>query len=451
MKKRNEWLTKRIKRRFRKRKDKGVVDFIKIVRHFFKELPHRIEEIIDPRNESYITYSQSDLIHLALMKNVCSVETMHQMDEMFNEETCIQTLSILSGNESLEEIPHCDTLNYYLEKLSPECLSELRRKMVRKLLRTNQFNDARLLGKHWRIILDGTGLYSFRERHCAHCLKATYTDEDGNKTTYYYHKVLEAKLVLSDGFVISLGTEFIENEDENVSKQDCELRAAERLLKRIKKDYPRLNICVQGDALYETEPFMKLCAGYGWRYLLVHKDERQPTVGSDYNLLDDEDKIRRNGVGKEYGTAEYRNGMQETSGKKAAMNIFAYRAEQNGETKTFQWCTDIPLSTKNIGEMVDAGRGRWNIENEGFNNQKNILYKIEHLNSHHPTAMKNHYLLTQIADILMQLYLHWNPMVKKLKQGIKNTSSRLLESFRQHTITEEDVSYIKRRTSVYLE
>ena len=65
--------------------------------------------------------------------------------------------------------------------------------------------------------------------------------------------------------------------------------------------------------------------------------------------------------------------------------------------------------------------------------------------------MKNHYLLTQIADILMELYLKWNPMIKKIGQGIKNTSSRLLESFRQHTVTDEDVSYIKRRTSVYLE
>jgi len=33
--------------------------------------------------------------------------------------------------------------------------------------------------------------------------------------------VLEAKLVLSDNIVISLGTEFIENEKEDISKQDC--------------------------------------------------------------------------------------------------------------------------------------------------------------------------------------------------------------------------------------
>lgn len=44
---------------------------------------------------------------------------------------------------------------------------------------------------------------------------------------------------------------------------------------------------------------------------------------------------------------------------------------------------------------------------------------IEHLNSHNSNAMKNHYLLTQIADILMQLYLAWNPYIKELKQTNK--------------------------------
>ena len=76
---------------------------------------------------------------------------------------------------------------------------------------------------------------------------------------------------------------------------------------------------------------------------------------------------------------------------------------------------------------------------------------IEHLNSKNTNAMKNHYLLTQISDIIMQLYLAWNPYIKELKQTIKNTSSELLESFRSHTITEEDVSYILRYTTVYLE
>ncbi len=101
--------------------------------------------------------------------------------------------------------------------------------------------------------------------------------------------------------------------------------------------------------------------------------------------------------------------------------------------------------------MIDAGRGRRKIENEGFNNRKHRIYRIEHLNSCNSNAMKNHYLLTQTADILMRLYLAWNPIIEEIGQSIKITSSGLLESFRRHAITDEDVLYIQRYTTVYLE
>lgn len=148
--------------------------------------------------------------------------------------------------------------------------------------------------------------------------------------------------------------------------------------------------------------------------------------------------------------------MEEVAGKTEVMNVFEYEyetedKEKNKQTIRFQWVSSVELTKRNLEEMILAGRGRWKIENEGFNNQKNGLYRIEHLNSKNSNAMKNHYLLTQISDILMQLYVAWNPYIKELKQTIKNTSSGLLESFRRLEVTEEDVSYIFRYTTVYLE
>ena len=55
----------------------------------------------------------------------------------------------------------------------------------------------------------------------------------------------------------------------------------------------------------------------------------------------------------------------------------------------------------------------------------------------------------QIADILMQLYLAGTKVLKELKQAIKNTSSRLLETFRRAIVTDEDVFYIKKYTTVH--
>lgn len=116
MKKKKDWTTK-IKKRRVKKKDRGIVDLAKIIHHFFRELPHWVNEMTDPRNPSYTIYTQSDLIFMGILKNICGVKTMCSMDEQFNEENCIHTLRILSGDRNLVEMPHYDTLNYYLEKL----------------------------------------------------------------------------------------------------------------------------------------------------------------------------------------------------------------------------------------------------------------------------------------------------------------------------------------------
>ena len=452
MKKRNEWVRKALKRK-KKEKDRGVVDLMMVMHHFFGELATWIDEMEDPRHPSYITYSQSDLFYMGLMKNLCGVKTMHAMEEQFNEKNCIETIRILSGDKNLSEMPHSDTLNYYLERLSPNCLSQLRKKLIQKLIRMKSFQRGKLLGQYWRVILDGTGLFYFKEKHCDNCLVKTVTQEDGTKVKTYYHKVLEAKLVLSEKVVISLDTEFIENEKEDVSKQDCEIEAAKRLLKRLAKDYPKLPVCIQGDNLYEAESLMKICRKKKWKYLFTHKGRRQKLLEESYEWIrEGNGSMQVRGIGKEKGNGEYINHVEETAGKDETANLFCYSYKtQEGKAVIFRWLTNIELTEKNLEEMVSAARGRWKIENEGFNNQKNGIYDIEHLNSRNSNAMKNHYLLTQVADIIMQIYLAWNPLRKEIKQSIKNTSSRLLESFRRQPITDEDVLYIQRYTTVYLE
>ena len=453
MKKKADWLTKSKKRKI-KQKDRGIVEIMMLTHHFFKELPLWLNEMTDPRNPSYTTYSQADLVLMGVLKNMCAVKSMRSMEEEFNENPCIDTLRILSGDHGLSEMPHADTLNYYLERLSPKCLADVRKKMVKSLIRKKSFYRSKLQGKYWRVIIDGTGLFYFREKHCGNCLVTTVTREiDGKevKVKRYYHK-----LVLTPGLVISLDTEFIEKESEDVSKNDCEINAAKRLLERLHKDYPRLEVCLQGDALYAAETIMKICRGYGWKYILTQKATRQRALAESYEWIASGGGAETvKGIGKEGGNGEYINHVEETAGKEEEANIYRYwyEAEEDGKrvTHEFQWLTNIELTKKNLEEMIEAGRGRWKIENEGFNNQKNGIYDIEHLNSRDSNAMKNHYLITQISDIVMQIYLSFSPLRKEIGQTIKNTSSRLLESFRRHTVTDEDVSYLSRYTTVYLE
>ncbi|MDE6852501.1 MAG: hypothetical protein K2J67_08430 [Lachnospiraceae bacterium] len=59
--------------------------------------------------------------------------------------------------------------------------------------------------------------------------------------------------------MLSLDSEIIENESEDVPKQDCKTNAAKRLLGRLKETYPRLPLCIQGDCLYAAELVMEIC------------------------------------------------------------------------------------------------------------------------------------------------------------------------------------------------
>ena len=446
----------RMKKKMLREKDKGIVDFAKIQYHFFPDLIDDLGKIKDPRKENYIDYSSEELIYPLILKNSCTIESMRQMTEWFEDANCATNLEKLMDRE-IENIPHYDTINNFLERLDIRELNKIKVRMIKRLIRNKSFYQARMPRKQWMVILDATGLYHFKEKHCDNCLVKEIKDKEGNKKKVYYHNVLEAKIVLADKIVISLGTEFIENEREDVDKQDCEINASKRLLKRIKEEYPKLKICILGDSLYAAESIIDICKDSGWNYLLRCKEGRQKNLILDYRYVLDSGEYgeKENILGEEKGTAKYVNHVEDITGKNFTANIFEYEYEQmdkktNKKTTTnFLWITDIELTNRNIEEMVKCGRKRWKIENEGFNTQKNILYKIEHLNSKNPNAMKNHYILTQISDILMQLYLAGTKVLKELKQRIKNTSSRLLETFRKDIVTDEDVSYIKKYTTVH--
>ena len=68
---------------------------------------------------------------------------------------------------------------------------------------------------------------------------------------------------------------------------------------------------------------------------------------------------------------------------------------------------------------------------------------ITHANSLDYNAMKNHYLITQIADILMQMYENGDKGVKELKYTIKKISEELLESIRKQELGREDLKFKK--------
>jgi len=416
-------------------------EFEKIIQHFFKGFQKSLGKVEDGRHSSYISYPAELILYQMILKNAVDIRSMRGMSEEFNQEKCIENLRIALKLKKLEEIPHYDTVNDFLSKLAPENLERIRKQMIVSLLKKRCLEGGRILRKYWHVVVDGTGLHRFRERHCEHCLKRVITDkETGEITTYYYHHVLEAKLIVGK-MALSLATEFIENESVDVEKQDCEIKAFYRLSKKLKKDYPRLPICLSGDSLYACEPVFQICQANRWKYISRFKAGSIPTIDREFQTLKqlEESESKNDGDPVFFNKITY---------NERSVNMMEYRTLEKKINKHFVFITNLEITKKNVMELIVAGRNRWKIENVGFNRQKNSRYNIEHVNSHDYTAMKNHYLLVQITDIIVQLYEQGSSALSNFKRSIKKISSDLLDSFRQCHLTTEDIINLTNPTQV---
>lgn len=348
-------------------------------------------------------------------------------------------------------VPHGDTLNYAYRRLNVAEVQEVICRCLEVLLRKKVLYRYRLLGLYYTVAIDGTGVLTFRTRHCPHCLTKTLS----NGETLYYHPVLEAKLVTPNGFAFSLMTEFIENADLSQDKQDCELKAFYRLSKRLKARFPRLPLCLLMDGLYASGPVFQICEDYGWKYLIVLQEGNLPNLHRSFelvkpHLVNQQKHVRlpqpNPETEQEYVWAE---GLDYVDSQKRrhSLNVIEChetRTATSGSVTTvhYQWVTNFTLTTHNVDRLANqGGRLRWKIENEGFNVQKNSDLHLEHAYSEDPLARKVFYLLLQLAHLFFQVMQKSNLLSEAFPDCLRtarNLARRILEAWRNLSLPSDE-------------
>lgn len=341
-----------------------------------------------------------------------------------------------------KRLPHMDTVHRVMTELSADSLEDIKQAFVAALIDQHLLRRFRLWGKYYTIAIDGTGVSSYKENNEEQVLPCKTTK---NGVTTYYSHVVEAKLVTSSGLSISIGSEWVSNQPENKSefdKQDCEQKAFERLAGKIKKQFPRLPVCILADGLYPNKTFMKTCQDNGWAYIVVLKDGCLKTLQQD--ITDIEDKHRHSQVyehlenkGKRHVHQHY-EWVTETlthaghtvywlSCTETITHLDRNRKVLSVEEPTrFVNLTSIKVDKDNIGALSNAGRMRWKIENEGFNTQKNGGYNLGHKYARKSfTAHKNYYQCLQIAHIINQLVEKSTAVTEILQENKKLTLKHL--------------------------
>jgi hypothetical protein len=356
----------------------------------------------------------------------------------------------------VQRFPHGDTLEALFSRLQPEQLQAVLTGMSETLVRKKVLYGYRLFQTYFVIAIDGTGMLRFSRRHCRSCLTRTQ-----NGKTVYYHPVLEAKLLTSNGFAFSLMSEFMENPAEKASKQDCELKAFYRLAERLKARFPRLPILLSLDGLFAGGPTFNLCKRYRWKFMIVLKDDDLSSVNEEFEALSklqpENRFVWRTGKG-----AQIQQRFQwvepipyvDSEARKHSLSVIECletKLDREGQKKTtkFKWVTNCRVSQKNVTTLSnEGGRIRWKIENEGFNVQKKGGYGLEHAYTNHPNSAKVFYFLLQIAHLLAQLLSKANLLEREFPAGFgsaKNLAFRLIEAWRNVSMTKAGLALTLQR------
>ena len=387
--------------REQRRKNRNEINIlsetIAIIKKYMPEMINKFDNLTDLRNQSYVKYKMKVIFMVRLMGLMCSIKSMNEMTREFNTQETIENIARMCELE-LNEIPHCDTINDVFEKVKVEEIKEIIKDIITKLIRGKILTKFLVRNKYYHIIVDGTGLATSRKRYNKNCLVKNKTDKNGNKYQEYSTYVLEAKLVVGN-MVFSIGREFVENSNnknfihrkisqykklekktynkkedkrKNLSykkyKQDCGIKAFERLAKKIKKNYQRLNILISGDALYANQKVIDICIKNKWKYIIRLKEGAIPTLYKEFEKIASEEN--------ECNVDKYKF-VTKIAYKEYETNVIRYKDKET----EFIYMTDLQITNKNIESSIIVGRKRWKIENEGFNMQKNGTFNIGHLYS----------------------------------------------------------------------
>jgi len=394
-----------------KNREKNLLEqFSKTLYNLFPNFNQWLENIPDPRQEKKCEYGIKELLWLSLLLFLTSQESRQQYNhQLLTQETRV-TLESMLGLD-LPSLPHGDTLCHLWEKLEIEALDKLKVTLLKVLIRRRCLERFRFK-RTYLIAIDGVEIYRWKQRHCEHCLHSKSSKGEGE---HYYHRVLEAKLVSSCGLSLSIASEFIENTQDNVSKQDCELKAFYRLSKKLKVLFPQLKMTLLADGLYPKGPVFEICSQFNWDFMIVLQDGSLTTLWEDFeglmNMGDyaigakdtlplwvDEDWLYR-----WQNKLDYQG--QDFEGTLNLLEISKLDKQTGAFERRRAFVTSHRLMKEELKDLEKIGQQRWKIENQGFDVQKHHGYALEHVYARDAQAMKVVYQLIQIAHLLNQLVL----------------------------------------------
>jgi len=306
-----------------------------------------------------------------------------------------------------------DTLAYVTERLDPACTRAAVVTAVRHAKRHKAFDDVWLIG----LVVDGTTVTRCPTAACRCCHPiivphvpaaphAGVADEPPRPDARpaigsvigQQHK-LSLISVVGGPLVLPLDV-------EPYGPADSELAASLRLLDRSGAALGRrFAQYVVADSLYANAPFLHAVGDRGLR-AIVRLKGNLPTLfaAAQARFRDQPPTLILDDAGErvELWDAEDFDPWDELRWPTVRV-LRSRQTHRDGTVDEAYWLTDFSPRRLSTRTLYRLAKGRWTIENQGFNDAK-TRYGLHHVPHHHPTSLLIHWLLVVLTLTLERLY-----------------------------------------------
>ncbi len=320
-------------------------------------------------------------------------------------QTQLQSRQGRSNAETLFGISHLPSDNHIrktLDGVPPEHFDPVFAHVLNELERGGALDRLRRLDGRLLIALDGTECFTSRRIGCRNCSRRRLADGG----TQNHHSMLAASIVApGTSHLLPLPPEFIRPQD-GTEKQDCEISAAKRWLRRHGSGLSRLRPVCPGDDLYSRQPFCEAVQAAGGSFLLTCKPNPHTTLYEYIQGAETETLTRTEGRGKKRRLFRYRwmNGVPVRDGADAlTVNWFEVTVTSPAGRRLYHssFATDLDVSAGTVAGLAGCARARWKVENNTIKALKDG-YHLEHNFGHGDSTLASVLAVFNLAAFLMQ-------------------------------------------------
>jgi hypothetical protein len=380
-----------------------------VTRRIFPGLNRRFATLPDPRRPEFCKYSSQHIWWSGTLMFLTRSGSRNAFDLSRNSGTAPANMGEFCGQKPDDYrfdgqplITCSDNMAHHFNRVDASIVQEIPKDMTRELITRRLLESARIMDQWYVVVFDGTV-----QEKCRKGFEEGW-DNAGGKTTRYRY-VLQCGLLGPANTIFPLMHEHIDMHDPIMQKEDCELEAFKRLVKRLKKEFPHMKFCIVGDALFCVAAVADICAEYNWKYSLTLKEGRQPGIWEEVLSLLPlcKENVLRIWTAQDggLGLRDFRWVENLPIGQQECTVVLS--GEFTGSEGTlYVYATNFRVSKDRMLKIIPAtGRERHHIE-DYFNTGKNNGIGLGHVFCAKSNAAKNFFTLMQIAWILWTILCH---------------------------------------------